>query len=205
MPHSRADAMRVEERRAQVAALVAQGLRPSEIAAQVFGEAGAAARVKVSQDLKAIRKAWAASAVRDWDAEKGRVLAELAQLKRELWEDYDLSRKDKKGNPRPGDPRLAAQLLACIGQEVDILGLAPKRGTEPSTSPPIIGFKIHVPNGANGGTTVEGAVVQLPATPAPVCGLKELPLGADPAEYELVEEETGNGEGLATEEGGPQA
>jgi hypothetical protein len=92
MPHSRAETMRVEERRARVAELALRGLRPSEIAANL-GDDSAQGRVKVSQDLKAIRRQWAASSVRDFDALKGEQLARLRQLQSEAWAEWEKSKQ----------------------------------------------------------------------------------------------------------------
>jgi hypothetical protein len=166
----------------------------------MLGLEGSAGAMVVSRDLAAVKKAHTASAVRDYDFAKGQLLSELELLKKELWASWELSRRGKNGAPRPGDPRLAAQLLACLGQEVALLGLVPKNGTDLPTSPPVIGFRIHVPPGF--GPTVDGIV----APPAAAgeqrlpCGFKELPPGADPAEYEWVPDEGGKSDGLAKEE-----
>jgi hypothetical protein len=89
MAHSRAETMRVEERRARVAALAIQGLRPSEIAARL-GVGSAKGRVKVSQDLKAVRDAWKATPVRDCDE------AGAARSPRSRW------RSGRRGRPGGG-------------------------------------------------------------------------------------------------------
>jgi hypothetical protein len=94
MPHSRAETMRVEERRAKVAALALQGLRSSEIATRL-GDDSKTGRVKVSQDIEAIRRAWATSTVRDFDAEKSRSLAALDMLMREVWAGYERSKENR--------------------------------------------------------------------------------------------------------------
>jgi hypothetical protein len=69
----------------------------------------------------------------------------------------------------------------------------------------VVAFVLHRQggNGHPGPPTAEvvdqpltGAAAELrppPATPAPVYGLRELPPGADPAEYEWIEEGTSNG------------
>ncbi len=94
MPHSRADTMRVEERRAKVSALVLQGLRPHEIAARL-GDSSNTGQTKVRQDLVAIRRQWKDSTVRDFDGAKTRVLVEIALLKREAWAAYERSKRDR--------------------------------------------------------------------------------------------------------------
>jgi hypothetical protein len=214
MTHSKRETLAVARRRAKVAELYLQGVPQHEIATRLFGNAEAAARMTVSRDLAAVRKDAVQHSRRDYEAARGETLGELRLLRQKLWADYELTRRDKKGNARPGDPRLAAQLLACINEEAELLGLMPRRGTDPTTAPPVVAFVLHRQegNGRPGPPTAEvvdqpptGAAAELrlpPATPAPVYGLKELPPGADPAEYELVEEDMGNGEGLATEEGG---
>jgi hypothetical protein len=91
--------MRVEQRRARVAALALQGLRPSEIARRLHDDSPSG-RVKVSQDLKLIKDRWKASAVRDFNEERGRLLAEIAQAKRQAWSGWRRSRKGgADGNP----------------------------------------------------------------------------------------------------------
>jgi hypothetical protein len=114
--------MRVEERRAKVAALALQGLRHSEIAARL-GDRSPKGRVKVSQDLKAVRDAWKASAVRDFDEARGRALAEVALAKREAWAAWRRSKRGE-GGPRGGNPRYLAAVLDCLAREAALLGLS---------------------------------------------------------------------------------
>jgi hypothetical protein len=134
MPHSKREQQKVAERRARVAALYLQGYKQFEIAARLGLEGDAGAMV-VSRDLAAVRKAPTTSALRDYDFAKGQLLAELALLKRELWASWELSRQGADGSPRPGNSRLAAQLLSCLTEEAALLGLRARPG-EPSTSPP---------------------------------------------------------------------
>src|SRR5262245_7853990 len=116
MAQSKREQLRVAERRAEVARLYLQGMPQYEIARQL-GRDGSAGQMMVSRDLAAVKKAWAAAACRDYDAAEGQLLCELALLKRGLWDSWELSRRGKDGQPRPGDPRLAAQLLSCIDEE----------------------------------------------------------------------------------------
>jgi hypothetical protein len=119
MSHSRAETMRVEERRAKVAALALQGLRPSEIARRLFRDDSQRSRVKVSQDLKAVREQWKASGVRDYEADRGRLLAEIALAKREAWRSWRRSLRDGA----PGNLKCLNLLLDLFAKEAEILGL----------------------------------------------------------------------------------
>jgi hypothetical protein len=203
MSHSRAETMRVEQRRAKVAALALRGLRPSEIAT-ALGNDDAAGRVKVSQDLKAIRAEWAASAVRDFDAAKGKLLEELAMLRRELWVAWERSKQGRAGKQRDPDPRYAAALLHTMEVEADLLGFHARPGERP-TSVPVVSFQIHGPD------VIDLPVLSLSApcptgnggSPAPPvqCGLKELPPGASADDYEWVEVDDGEETGAAQEGG----
>lgn len=77
--------MRVNERRAEVARLFAQGLTQIEIAEKLGIGTGPAGRMVVSRDLKAIQRGWKDSAIRDFDTEKGRILNELHKVKSAAW------------------------------------------------------------------------------------------------------------------------
>src|SRR5262245_47236438 len=125
MPQSKREQLKVAERRARVAALYLQGHRQFEIV-KILGLEGDAGAMVVSRDLAAVKKAHAASAVRDYDFAKGRLLSELSLLRRELWASWDLSRRGQDGAARPVDPRLAAQLLSCLVEEAALLGLRAK-------------------------------------------------------------------------------
>jgi hypothetical protein len=123
MAHSRAETLRVEERRAKVASMALQGLRPSEIARRL-GDDSAKGRVKVSQDLKAVREAWRASAVHDFAEAKGRLLAEIAEAKRAAWRAWRQSaRRGEDGKPRDGNVRFLNVLLDLFAKQAEILGL----------------------------------------------------------------------------------
>ena len=107
---------------------------------------------QISQDLKAIRAAWLASAVRDFDALKAQELAKIDAVEREYWLAWERSKKDKEisvqegGEVDPqtrkprikkvvmrkegqaGNPAFLAGVLTCIERRCAILGLdAPKR------------------------------------------------------------------------------
>src|SRR5262249_43361791 len=81
MPQRKAEQLRVAERRAEVLRLHRLGLKQSEIVTRL-GLAGAAGAMTVSRDLAAVQAQWKASAVRDYDTEKGRLLCELGAVRR---------------------------------------------------------------------------------------------------------------------------
>jgi hypothetical protein len=116
--------MAVTERRAKVSELLRKGLRQVEIAEALGLGRGAAARMLVSRDLQAVREAWKASGVRDYEADRARLLDEIALGKKEAWAAWDASKADKDGNPRPPDVRYFNALLDCWKREADILGLS---------------------------------------------------------------------------------
>jgi transcriptional regulator with XRE-family HTH domain len=137
----------VLSRRAEVARRYLQGEMQEQIA-QSFG----VTQGQISQDLKAIRAAWLASAVRDFDALKAQELAKIDAVEREYWLAWERSKKDKEisvqegGEVDPqtrkprikkvvmrresqaGNPAFLAGVLTCIERRCSILGLdAPKR------------------------------------------------------------------------------
>jgi transcriptional regulator with XRE-family HTH domain len=81
----------VEYRRQQVATRYLRGELQSEIA-RVFG----VSQQQISQDLKAIRSAWLASAIRDFDALKAEELARVDTVEREAWAAWTRSQTDKQ-------------------------------------------------------------------------------------------------------------
>ena len=134
-------------RREDVARRYLQGQTQSEIA-DVFG----VSQAQISKDLAAIRAAWLASAVRDFDALKAQELAKIDAVEREYWLAWERSKKDKEisvqegGEVDPqtrkprikkvvmrkegqaGNPAFLAGVLTCIERRCSILGLdAPKR------------------------------------------------------------------------------
>jgi transcriptional regulator with XRE-family HTH domain len=137
----------VLSRRTEVARRYLQGEMQEQIA-QSFG----VTQGQISQDLKAIRAAWLASAVRDFDALKAQELAKIDAVEREYWLAWERSKKDKEisvqegGEVDPqtrkprikkvvmrkegqaGNPAFLAGVLTCIERRCSILGLdAPKR------------------------------------------------------------------------------
>ena len=134
-------------RREDVARRYLQGQTQSEIA-DVFG----VSQAQISKDLAAIRAAWLASAMRDFDALKAQELAKIDAVEREYWLAWERSKKDKEisvqegGEVDPqtrkprikkvvmrkegqaGNPAFLAGVLTCIERRCSILGLdAPKR------------------------------------------------------------------------------
>lgn len=107
----------------------------------------------VSRDLKALRAAWLASAIRDFDAARAEELAKIDAVEAEYWQAWERSKKDKEiavqetdgtqdeKTKRPrikkaylrkegqsGNPAYLAGVLTCIERRCKILGLdAPER------------------------------------------------------------------------------
>ena len=133
--------------REQIAARYLRGEYQVEIAAAL-----GISQQQVSYDLKAIRAAWLASAVRDFDALKAQELAKIDAVEREYWLAWERSKKDKeisvqeggevdpqtrkprikkvvmRKEGRAGNPAFLAGVLTCIERRCAILGLdAPKR------------------------------------------------------------------------------
>jgi hypothetical protein len=130
----------VAHRRAQVARLHLQGLTQLEISARLGLPPGAGAKM-ISVDVKAIREQWRQSAVRDFDERMSEQLAKLHHLARELWEAWERSRS---GN-RDGNARFTGQILTCIHEQSELLGLTDRRA-QAAQGPPIVGFQIFEPD-----------------------------------------------------------
>jgi hypothetical protein len=140
-----ADKLLILQRRKRVAAAYLDGRPQWEIA-----EREGIAQQTVSDDLKAIRKEWRASALMDFDARQAQELAKIDNLEtmaREAWErsckDAETFRvktetegKDEQGRPiqgktisektsrgQAGDPRFLERIGWCIDQRCKILGL----------------------------------------------------------------------------------
>lgn len=78
-------------RRTEVARRYLQGEMQEEIA-RAFG----VTQGQISHDLKAIRAAWLASAVRDFDAAKAEELARIDEVERAAWEGWKRSQEEKQ-------------------------------------------------------------------------------------------------------------
>jgi hypothetical protein len=100
----------------------------------------------VSRDLAAIRAAWLASAIRDFDAARAQELAKVDAVEREYWTAWERSKLDKeiatqeaggdgkkkkislRKEGQSGNPAYLAGILTCIERRCKILGLdAPAR------------------------------------------------------------------------------
>jgi hypothetical protein len=205
MAISKRHALKIAERRAEVLRLYRLGVRQSDIARQL-GLSGSAGEMVVSRDLAAVRRDWKASACRDFDTEKGRLLNELDAVKKEAWAAWERSKQPsrrRKGEEREGNPRFLAVLIDTLDREAELMGLKPRAG-ELSTSVPVVAFRVHRPetNGnGNGEPLLDVVVAPAPSLPVPRTpgelyreaanpAVPALPPGADPAGWELVEEDT---------------
>ena len=130
------DVMRL--RRVEVAALSVRGVTHADMAAQL--KVGTAT---ISRDLKAIRKEWLESRVRDFDQAREIELRKLDNLEREAWEAWsrsqrpietskvsggglDLSEKrrgEKTSRSQTGDARYLDVVARCIDKRCEILGI----------------------------------------------------------------------------------
>lgn len=134
-------------RRDEVARRYLQGQTQAEIAA-AFG----LSQQQISLDLKAVRAAWLASAIRDFDQARAIELARIDEVERAAWDGWRRSMQDKEvstqegvgardpqGRPiitkvtarkegQAGSPAFLNTVLTCIERRCSILGLdAPKR------------------------------------------------------------------------------
>ncbi len=159
MPASKQKRMVAEQRRAKVAELYLKGIPQHEIVRQLGFVNGAGDKL-ISIDLRKIREDWKNSAVRDVDDLKHEQYAKLVNVEKELWEAYNRSQKvgksvtvqqraggDSKSvtsDKRDGDPRWTKQIMECINQQSELLGIIAKPG-EDTRTPAIISFKLHQP------------------------------------------------------------
>jgi hypothetical protein len=126
------------QRREQVAALYLQGYSQHKIATQV-----GVSQQQVSQDIKAMQKAWLASALRDFEAAKAQELAKIDAAECAYWMAWERSFAPREvtttkqidgKDPREettirreqpvGDPRFLDGVVRCIQQRCDLLGLS---------------------------------------------------------------------------------
>ena len=146
--------LELSEDRRIIAAAYLRGVFQADIAAQLNAREGIAytiTRQTIGNDLKVIRKAWLASAVRDFDERQSQELAKVDELEATYWAAYDRSCEDvvtkktygkvtKDGDftrTRPadiitkgqvGDPRFLQGVQWCIKRRCEIMGLdAPTR------------------------------------------------------------------------------
>ena len=71
---------------------------------------------QVSRDLGAVCERWRETALQDIGERKAQDLAELTQIKRELWSAWHLSKK------RKADPRFLAEVMRALKQSSELLG-----------------------------------------------------------------------------------
>ena len=130
----------VAKRRAIVAELFLKGYYQSEIANHVN-----VTQQQISSDLKAIRKEWKDSAIRDYDDALDQELARINRRETEAWEAWDRSKnqtkqrtikgrsigegdtniieKSERTEDKIGDPRYLNIVEACSRQRCELLGL----------------------------------------------------------------------------------
>nr|BDD46352.1 hypothetical protein 7 [Pseudomonadaceae bacterium] len=139
MPVMPSKKLAISKRRREVAELYVQAWTQMAIADRL-----GIAQSTVSDDLKAIRKEWRESRVRDFDEAVAVELEKIDRLESEAWEAWkrsqeplentrvmdDGSRKkaQKVVEQRDGDPRFLEQIHKCIASRRALLGLdAPTR------------------------------------------------------------------------------
>ena len=123
----------VASRRCSVASFYLSGMTQAEIASRLN-----LTQQQISLDIKAIRKNWMESSIRDFDAIKAEQLAKIDNLEREAWIAWNASREDAvaikqfevdgvsryetvtKG--QSGDPRFLQIIQDCIRERLKIIG-----------------------------------------------------------------------------------
>jgi predicted transcriptional regulator len=131
--------VRIEQRRQQAAELYLKGTTQAEIARELN-----VSQATISDDLKAIRREWRDSRIRDFDEAVAMELKKLDHLEREAWSGWDRSqlpaestkvtqdgsgkKAEKTVRQQQGDPRFLDQVHRCIVGRRTLLGLdAPTR------------------------------------------------------------------------------
>jgi len=139
MGRTRQEDVWIEQRRQQVGELYVKGSTQSQIAREL-----GVAQSTVSADLKAIRREWRDSRVRDFDEAVAVELKKLDHLEREAWSGWERSqqpaestkvsqdgagkRAERIVKQQQGDPRYLEQVHRCITGRRTLLGLdAPTR------------------------------------------------------------------------------
>ena len=141
----------VEHRRRQIVSLYLQGISQATIAEQL-----AISQSTISVDLKAIRKQWRESAIRDFDELRSIELEKLHLLECEAWSAWKRSQKPaqsavvtgegatqrstKSMRNQVGDPRFMAIISQCIAQRRGLLALDILPANTPLEDP----FDAHV-------------------------------------------------------------
>ena len=131
--------VRIEQRRQQVADLYVKGSTQSQIARGL-----GVAQSTVSADLKAIRREWRDSRIRDFDEAVAMELKKLDNLEHEAWSGWERTQQpaestkvtqdgsgkkaEKTVKQQQGNPRFLEQVHRCIAGRRTLLGLdAPTR------------------------------------------------------------------------------
>lgn len=133
-------------RRKQVSALCLQGWSQLEIAAHLE-----VSQSSISGDLRAIRRDWRDSTIRDFDELRALELRKLDLLEREAWAAWTRSQKPSQSavvtgegahqaarktmKHQVGDPRFLQQVHQCIAQRRAILGMDVLPALVPSENP----------------------------------------------------------------------
>lgn len=181
----------LQERRARVSRMLAEGMNQIEIARALHSEglfgSLASAQVSVVQDVKVIKEEWKQSSLQDYDELKGRAYEKYEWIFHELRQAWERSKgqsnsvtvqqyksPDNEGKTllkrsrdeedseeklkndrvistvrkeaRDGNPVFTAQMMQCVEQQCELMGLRVKPG-EVGTAPPIVSFRIHSPSG----------------------------------------------------------
>ena len=131
--------LQIEQRRQEVGGLYLKGSTQAQIAREL-----GVSQSTVSTDLKAIRREWRDSRIRDFNDAVAIELKKLVHLEREAWSGWERSQQpaestkvsqngsDKKAEKvvkqQQGDPRFLEQVHRCIVSRRTLLGLdAPTR------------------------------------------------------------------------------
>jgi hypothetical protein len=145
MPGLKRSRVQTEESRAKIARWYLEGQTQAEI-----GRKLGLTQQQISLDLKAIRKQWLDSALRDFDEARAQELAKIDRLEATYWESWQRSleptqtktqyiRAGEGGQPAPeratlhtapgtGDPRWLQGVQWCIDRRCKLLGLdAPEK------------------------------------------------------------------------------
>jgi predicted transcriptional regulator len=134
MGRTRHEELRIQERRTHVAELYVKGWKQAAIARKL-----AVSQATISCDLKAIRKEWKQSRVRDFDEATMEEVRSLDVVTREAWEAWERSkepaqttriiqkngdtRAEKMVRERSGDPRFLQVALRASEGRCKLLGL----------------------------------------------------------------------------------
>jgi predicted transcriptional regulator len=127
--------MKAKERRMIVAEAYLCGITQMQIAEKL-----GVTQATISNDLKALRKAWQKSALVDIDQMKEQELAKIDRLESEYWQAWEASKGVKRiktgekragqegrasvrEEDRTGDPRYLRGVMDCIDKRCKILGI----------------------------------------------------------------------------------